>query len=175
MKGMKMFCYAFLTAVLAGIVTLITWQMNGWPSPVGQPVTYVSFIAWAGYFLFGANVKGAWLAFCSAFVGALGAILMFVLSIAFGFSPWWAVPLAVVIAVIPLCYMEKIKPVSNVAAIFMGTGIYFSLSAAGAFADFDFSAARYCLIGLTEMLYIFIGFVAGWLTIQINIMCSKMK
>ena len=71
--------------------------------------------------------------------------------------------------------MEKIKPVSNVAAIFMGTGIYFSLSAAGGFADFDFSPTRYCIIGLTEMLYVAIGFVAGWLTIQINIMCSKMK
>ena len=174
MTGKKMFCYALLTAVLAGVVTLITWQMNGWPcSALGQPVTYISFISWAAYFLFGANVKNAINAFCSMTAGVIAAILMFVLSITFGFVPWWAVPAAVVILVIFMMYADKVKPINNVAAVFMGTGLYFSLSAAGAFTDF--SIAQYVLVGLTELLYIFIGFAAGWLTIQFNIMCSKMK
>ena len=173
MTGKKMFCYALLTAILAGIVTLITWQMNGWPSSSGKPVTYISFISWAAYFLFGANIQGAGKAFCSMIGGIIAAVLMFVLSIAFGFAPWWAVPLAVIILVFFMMYAEKVKIINNVAAVFLGTGIYFSLSAAGAFDGFTF--AQYALVGLTELIYVFIGFTAGWITIQFNIMCSKMK
>ena len=173
MKGKKMFCYALLTAILAGVVTLATWQMNGWPSSVGKPVTYITFISWAAYFLFGANIKGASKAFSSMIAGIVAAILMFVLSILFGFVPWWAVPLAVVILVIFMMYAEKVSLINNVAAVFMGTGLYFSLSAAGAFSTF--SITEYLLVGLTELVYVIIGFAAGWITIQFNIMCSKMK
>jgi hypothetical protein len=67
---------------------------------------------------------------------------------------------------------EKVTIFNNVAAVFVGTGIFFSLSAAGAFADFNL--AQYALVGATELLYTLIGFVAGWLTIQFNIWVSKM-
>jgi hypothetical protein len=173
MTNKKLIVYAVLTAVLAGIVTLVTWQMNGWPIPIGKPLTYVSFISWAGYFLFGASPKGALKAFTSIIAGIVAAVLMFVLSIAFGFAPWWAVPLAVTIMVIPMMLCEKVKPFNNVAAVFVGTGRYFSLSAAGAFADF--SLMTYVMVGLTELVYVLIGFVAGWLTIQFNIWVSKPK
>jgi len=174
MSGKKMFFYALLTAILAGVVTLVTWQLNGWPSSAGKPVTYVSFVTWAAYFLFGANVKGAVNAFCSMIAGIVAAILMFVLSLQFGFIPWWAVPLAVSILVVPMIYAEKLKLINNVAAVFMGTGIYFSLSAAGAFAG-QYTIEEYVIVGLTQLLYTLIGFTAGWVTIQFNIMCSKLK
>jgi VIT1/CCC1 family predicted Fe2+/Mn2+ transporter len=47
-----------------------------------------------------ANVKGAVRAFTSMIAGIVAGALMFVLSLAFGFTPWWAVPLAVIIMVI---------------------------------------------------------------------------
>ncbi len=166
MSFKKLLIYAFLVALLAGVVTLVTWQMNGWPTQVGQPLTYITFIAWASYFLFGANVKGAAKAFSSITAGIIAAILMFVLSLAFGFVPWWAVPLAVVIMVVPMMLCERVKIVDNVAAIFLGTGIYFSLSAAGAFQGF--TLAQYALVGATELIYVLIGFIAGWVTIFIN-------
>jgi hypothetical protein len=177
MTGKKMFCYALLTAILAGVVTLVTWQMSGWPAggllAKSQAATYISFVSWAAYFLFGANVKGAINAFCSIIAGIISAILMFILSLAFGFVPWWAVPLAVTILVLFMMYFEKIKPINNVAAVFLGTGIYFGLSAAGAFEGY--TIAQYALVGVTQLIYVLIGFAAGWLTIQFNIICSKMK
>jgi len=173
MKAKNLLVYACLTAILAGLVTLLTWQMNGWPSVAGQPVTYISFISWAAYFLFGADIKGAAKALSSMVAGVVAAILIFVLSIAFGFAPWWAVPLAVVILVVPMCFGEKVKIINNVAAIFMGTGIYFSLSAAGAFGD-EFTFKTYAIVGLTTLLYVAIGFAAGWVTIQFNIFASKL-
>ncbi len=173
MSTKKLVIYATLTAALAGIVTLITWQMNGWPSMASQPLTYVSFISWASYFLFGANVKAAAKAFSSIIAGIIAAILIFVLSLAFGFVPWWAVPLAVFILVIPMMLAERVKIINNVAAIFLGTGLYFSLSAAGCFETY--SLTEYIVVGLTELIYVFVGFAAGWLTIQFNIMVSKNK
>lgn len=171
MKFSKLFIYAVLTALLAGVVTLITWQMNGWPTAAGQPLTYVSFCAWASYFLFGANIPGAVKAFSSMIAGIIAAILIFMLSIAFGFVPWWAVPLAVTILVVPMLLCEKVSICNNVAAIFLGTGLYFSLSAAGAFPDFTF--ATYLNVAIAELLYVAVGFIAGWITIQFNIMVSK--
>lgn len=173
MSMKKLTVYATLTALLAGVVTVVTWQMNGWPTVAGQPLTYLSFVAWAAYFLFGANVQGAVKAFTSMLAGIIAAILMFALSIAFGFAPWWAVPLAVFILVIPMMFCERIPIFSNVAAVFMGTGLYFSISAAGGVAGFTID--QYLLVGATELFYVLIGFAAGWLTIQFNIMASKEK
>ncbi len=173
MSMKKLFIYALLTAILAGIVTLITWPMNGWPTIANKSLTYISFIAWASYFLFGANVKAAIKAFTSIVAGIVAAILIFVLSLAFGYTPLWAVPLAVAILVVPMMMAEKVEPINNVAAIFMGTGIYFSLSAAGCFEAFTLT--EYVVVGLAELFYILIGFVAGWITIQFNIMVSKNK
>ncbi len=173
MKGGKFFLYTILMAVLAGVVTLVTWQMNGFLVPSSTPLTYITFIAWAGYFLVGANIKDAAVAFASCVPGILAAIFMFVLSILFGFSPWWAVPVAVVILVPFMCYCEKVKPIRNTAAVFLATGIYFSLSAAGAITEFTFKG--YALAGITELVYILIGFIAGWVSIQIFTFCSKLK
>ncbi len=173
MTTKKLLVYAVLTAVLAGVVTLVTWQLNGWPIAVGKPLTYISFISWACYFLFGANPKAALRAFTSIIAGIIAAILMFVLSIAFGFTPWWAVPLAVVIMVIPMMLCERVKPFNNVAAVFVGTGMYFSLSAAGAFPDF--TVGTYCMVGLAELVYVLVGFIAGYLTIVFNGWISKSK
>ncbi len=171
MKGGKFFLYAILMAVWAGIVTLGTWQMNGLIVPSSTPLTYITFIAWAGYFLIGANVKSALLAMGSAVAGIIAAILMFVLSLAFGFTPWWAVPVAVVIIVPFMMYCEKVKPISNTAVVFLATGIFFSLAAAG---SVQFTAAGYALAGLAELVYILCGFIAGWVSIQLFTFCSKL-
>lgn len=171
MKGTKFFLYAILMALLAGVITLITWQMNGFLVTSSTPLTFITFIAWAGYFLIGANVKAALTALGSSVAGILAAILMFVLSLAFGFAPWWAVPLAVVIIVPFMMYCEKVKPVSNTAVVFLTTGVFFGLAAAGAV---QFTPLGYALAGLAELVYIAIGFIAGWLSIQLFTFCSKL-
>jgi len=162
--------YAILVSLLAGIATLATWQMGGWPTAAG-PLTYVSFICWAAYFLFGANPKDCGKAFLSIIVGIIGAIIIFVLALAFGFSPWWAVPLAVFIIVIFLLLCGRVPLIGNVPAIFLGAGLYFSLSSAGAFVDFTME--QYLLVGGAQLFYVLVGFVAGWLTIQLNNLLTK--
>jgi|GEM_PF-1710301 hypothetical protein len=170
MKGSKFFLYAVLMAVLAGVVTLATWQMNGFLVQSSTPLTYITFVGWAAYFLIGADVKSAVLAAGSAVAGIVAAIFMFVLAIAFGFAPWWAVPVGVIIVVPFMIYCEKVKPISNTSIIFMSTGLYFSLAAAGALPAF--TPATYAMAGIAELVYMIIGFIAGWLSIKIVGLCS---
>lgn len=175
MKGGKFFLYSILMALLAAVITLITWQMNGFVVETSTPLTYITFVAWAAYFLIGANPKDAAVGLASAVAGIVAAALMFVFSILFGFVPWWAVPVAVFIIVPFMCYCEKVKPIRNTSMVFMATGLYFSLSAAGAFNGPGFTFQGYCLAGIAEVVYIVIGFVAGWASIQIFTFCSKLK
>ncbi len=133
---------------------------------------YITFCSWATYFLIGANVRDGILALGSAVAGILAAIFMFILAICFGFDPWWAVPLAVFILVPFMIYCEKVKPIRNVSAVFMSTGLYFSLSAAGAFNDLGFTAQGYAFVGIAELIYMVIGFIAGWASIKLNNFCS---
>ncbi len=168
MKGKSFFVYAILMGLLAAVVTLITWQMDGLLVKAGTPLTYITFCSWATYFMIGANVKDGILGVCSAVAGIVAAILMFILAINFGFTPWWAVPLAVFIMVPFMIYCEKVKPIRNVSAVFIGTGLYFSLSAAGAFNDLGFTAKGYVFVAIAELIYMVIGFIAGWASIRIN-------
>jgi hypothetical protein len=163
--------YSVLTGVLAGVVTLVTWQMGGFLVTGGTPLTYISFCAWAAYFLFGAAPKPALHAFSSIAFGIVAAILIFVVAIAFGFVPWWAVPVAVAILVVFMMWLEKVPPASNVAAVFLGTGLYFSLSAAGVFQG-KFTLQNYVTVGIVELIYVAIGFIAGWLTILLAGWCT---
>lgn len=172
MKGGKFFLYSILMGILAGIITLITWQMNGFIVQSATPLTYITFCSWAAYFLIGANPKAALLGLGSAVAGIIAAVLMFVLSLAFGFTPWWAVPLAVVIIVPFMIYCEKVKPISNTSVVFLATGLFFSLAAAG---SVEFTFTGYVLAGVAELVYMIIGFVAGWASIQIFTFCSKIK
>lgn len=163
--------YSILMGLLAGVVTLVTWQMSGFLVTGATPLTYVTFCAWAAYFLFGAAPKPALHALSSMAFGIVAAIAMFVLSIAFGFVPWWAVPLAVVILVIPMMWLEKVPPASNIAAVFLGTGLYFSLSAAGVFQG-NFTVQMFLTVAIVELIYVAIGFIAGWLSIQLGTWCG---
>ena len=105
MKTGKLVVYAVIVAALAGIVTLITDVMQAAGIiTTDASLTFITFICWATYFVFGANLKGAWSAFLGFIVGIVAAILMFVLAGQFagmGMNVGLvAIPLAVFILVI---------------------------------------------------------------------------
>lgn len=169
MKAGKMVFYAVSIAVLAGLVTLLTdlLQMGGIIT-TDASLTFVTFICWAAYFLFGADLKGAWSGFLGLIVGIIAAILMFVLVGVFagmGLSVGIvAIPLAVIILVIFMLLCEKLPYFNNVAAIFLGTGIFFGLMGTP-----NIAAKGYFVVLLGELFYAAIGFAAGWLTIKIRV------
>ena len=170
----KQFVYALLTAILAGIITYVTQAMAGWPIPAceGNGLTYICFVCWACYFVCGCNVKGAINWFLSMVAGVIAGILMFVITFALmgvGMGYLIAVSIAVIIMVIPMMFYDRVN--LNGAGVFVGTGLFFSLNAAGALTTF--TMADYLLVGGTELLYSIIGLAAGWMTIKFAGMVTK--
>lgn len=169
----RLLIYAILIAVLAGIVDLATnlLQVSGFVSGTTS-LTFVTFICWAAYFLFGASPKGALSAFLGFIIGIVSAIAMQVVAgnlISRGME--WStlgVPLAVFIVVIFMVLFEKVPFFNNVAAIFLGTGLFFGLSSIP-----DIAAKGFTAMATGELVYALIGFTAGWLTIMIRINVEK--
>ena len=168
MKTEKLVLYAVCVAALAFLVDLITniIQSTGFITP-DSSLTFVTFIVWAAYFLFGASPKGAVSGFLGIFAGVLAAIAIYVLVGIFagvGMNVGLlAIPLAVFTLVIFMLLLEKAPYFNNVAAVFLGTGVFFGLMGTPAIAE-----AGYGMVLVGEMVYAAIGLFAGWLTIQIR-------
>jgi uncharacterized membrane protein YuzA (DUF378 family) len=183
MKVGQQFLYAVLTAVLAGVVTLATQAMAGWPvygvdlSMAGaRAMTFISFGTWACYFAAGANVKGALNWLYSMIVGIIAAIFMFALTYAwFGAMGYLgAVSVAVIVVVFFMMWYDKIK--INGAGLFIGTAFYFALAGCGVFGaltDGIPGFKEYMIVAFAEIVYTIIGLCAGWLTIFFAVNCSK--
>lgn len=169
MKFGKLFFYAVVIGVLAGIVDLITNILQGAGIvATDASLTFVSFIFWAAYFLFGANPKAAGKAYLGVIAGIVCAIIIFALVgplAGLGLSiSIIAIPLAVTIGVLLMCLCEALPPFSNVAAVFLGAGTFF-----GIFGTPALGVKGYLLAGVGELIYVAIGFIAGWLTVQIRV------
>jgi hypothetical protein len=64
--------------------------------------------------------------------------------------------------------LEKAPYFNNVAAVFLGTGVYFGLMGTPAIA-----ATGYWVVMAGELVYAAIGLAAGWLTILIRVAVDK--
>jgi hypothetical protein len=173
MKTGKLILYAVIVAVLAGVVVLVTdlIQMTGFVTGKAS-LTFITFICWASYFLVGGTPKAAGKAFLGFIVGIVSAILMFLLVTAFAGGGMdvliLAIPLAVVIIVPFMCLAEKAGPFNNVAAVFAGTGMFFGLMGIP-----DIAATGYIMVGLGQLVYAFIGLLAGFITVAIRVAIEK--
>lgn len=173
MKTEKLLIYAVSIAALAGIVDMVTnvMQASGIVSTTTS-LTFITFICWASYFLFGASPKGAISGFLGFTIGIISAILMFVLAGIFigkGMDVnTLGIPLAVFVVVIFMCLFEKVPYFNNVAAIFLGTGMFFGLMGIP-----DLATKGFGIVAAGELIYAALGFVAGWLTIVIRIAIEK--
>lgn len=173
MKTEKLFIYAICIAALAGFVDLSTNLLQGFGIITTEAsLTFITFISWAAYFLLGANLKGAFSGILGIIVGISAAILMFLLVGVFATNgldvATVAIPLAVFVLVIIMLLFEKVPYFNNVAAIFLGTGMFFGLMGIPAVA-----AEGYLMVAVGELLYASIGFAAGWFTIAIRIAVEK--
>ncbi len=169
MKLGKLFFYAVVIGIFAGVIDWITNLLQGAGIVTsGASMTFVTFIFWASYFLFGADPKAAGKAFLGIFAGIICAVVIYVLVgplAAQGLSvPHLALPIAVFIGVILMLMCEALPPFSNVAAVFLGAGTFF-----GVFGTPAIGETGYLMAGLGELIYCAIGFVSGWITVLIRV------
>ncbi len=118
------------------------WNGFGW----------ISFQAWALYFICGGTVKGGVRTFLSWVAGIAGSILIMMLAGKFGSLGFWATPLSLLILVIPVICLERVPWFSFVPGLFIGAGAYFAMMSYvvtdGSFAKAAVVELTYCLIGL---------------------------
>jgi hypothetical protein len=117
---MKQFLSAITIGTLAALAIFTSFSFQ-WP-------TWVLFIAWLSYYIFGKSLKSALYAFLPITAGiSLGITIQLLgdaLSLYFGAIGF---PIAVFICITSLAYLSKIKILSNVPAWFMGLIIFFSV------------------------------------------------
>ena len=132
---------------------------------------WVTFQAWAMYFLAGCTVKGGIRTFLGYVLGLLSAIIIMNLAGAFSSTGFWMVPIAVLIMVIPMCSLERANSyIDFVPAVFVSSAVLF------AFAQIYSGNTLTDLTNysITILVYCAIGMVLGYITISIRTAYEKM-
>jgi hypothetical protein len=129
---------------------------------------WVTFQAWALYFLAGGTVKGGARTFFGYVIGIISAILIINLAGALGSTGFWAVPLAVLVMVIPMCSMERANAyIDFVPAIFVSSAVIF------AFGQIYGDKTTMTTSAITILVYCAIAMILGWVTVSLRVAYEK--
>ena len=146
---------AFLAFLIVCIDNLIKSLM---PIGADKGFTYIAFVAWAVYFFSGCTGKGGIRAAIGYVIGITFSIGIILLGGLFSPTGSFAVPLAVLVVVFIVLYLEKVPWVDLIPAMFVASGCYFGIMTYVPEASFGTAA-------FAELVYGFIGLLFGWITI----------
>lgn len=140
-----------LTMGFTGAIAVLTASYFGLP-------TWVLFMAWVSYYLFGTKTKTAFLILIQQVFGILiamtiqylGAFLSETLGV-FGFS------IVVFIVMIGVFYISKLKYLNNIPAYFLGMIVWF-----GSNSEIDINILS--LLGITLLS----GYAFAWINVSIS-------
>jgi len=129
---------------------------------------WVTFQAWAMYFLAGGTTKGGLRTFFGYAMGILAAIVIIYLFIGMNSSlAFWALPMAVLIVVIPMCSAERAPELfSFVPALFVSSAVFFAFGKL-------YPEASMTAKAITIMVYCAIGMIYGYATVNLRVMYEK--
>lgn len=130
-----------------------------------QLPSWVLFIAWVSYYLFGKSLKSALYTIIPITSGIIMGIMIKLLGA--GFSQHLGIlgfPLAVFILITSLTYLSKIKWLDNIPAWFIGLIIFF-----GVHPNIEFKPIMLIFISIT------LGFIFAFLNDRITIFIKKNK
>jgi hypothetical protein len=119
-------------AAQAFTMMLITPYIPGTPAAIGAGlITWISFQAWAMYFLAGCNPKMGAKTLAGYAGGIVASIAIFELGGALsglnGATTPWGLYLAVFLVVVPVICAEKVPGLDFVPSWFVGAGVFFAL------------------------------------------------
>ena len=129
---------------------------------------WVTFQAWAMYFMAGCTLKGGMRTFLGYVMGIIAAILIIKLAGLLGSTGFWAVPLAVFVIVIPMCSMERAHSLIDfVPALFVSSAVFFAFTQL-------FPTESFRNYSIVILLYCAIGMIYGIVTVELRGMYEKM-
>jgi hypothetical protein len=151
---------AIFIGVQACIIQIIDQCLCLYVEPVGNKgFGWISFQAWAVYFLAGCTVKGGIKSFIGYFIGMIASIVIMKGAGILSFLGFLSVPLVLLILVPAIIYLELAPDLLNlVPAVFVGAGVYFGFKS---YVD----GATFTNVLVTESIYCVLGLVFGWATV----------
>lgn len=153
---------AFTMMVIAPFIPLT-------PAAVGAGlITWISFQAWAMYFLAGCNIKMGFKTLIGYLGGIIASIAIFelwkVLSMLDGKTPW-GLYVAVFIVVVFVISAQKVPGIDFVPSYFLGAGVFFALMTYLKKPEAMSTFGWYTNLAIPEMVACAIGLVFGWVTV----------
>lgn len=149
-RVMKSFLQALTLGLLAGLASLLTFSAD-------LP-TWVLFLGWTSYFLFGQKTKSTFYVYIQQLIGILLAISIIYfgnfLSERLG-SQWFHCSVFVIL--FGVFYVTKFKIFNELTAYFLGMVVWFGL-------DTDPTLEKILKVTVT----LFTGFLFGWINTNIN-------
>ncbi|THD31491.1 MAG: DUF1097 domain-containing protein [Flavobacterium johnsoniae] len=147
---MKSFFQALTLGILAGMASLITF--------LSDLPTWILFLGWTSYFLFGQKTKSFFYVYTQQLIGVLLAILIIYLgnflSERLG-SQWFHCSVFVIL--FSVFYVTKLKVFNDLTAYFLGMIIWFGLAT-------DPTLEKILIVAVT----LFTGFLSGWINLNLN-------
>lgn len=159
MTAKKYFPIALFIGLQAAVLQAIDQSICASIAPLLAGGGWISFQAWAMYFLGGCTVKGGIRALIGYVIGMVASIAIMVGGGMLGGLGFWAMPVILLILVPVILYLD-IAPelVSFVPAVFVGAGVFFGVMS-------YIPGATFMNAFIGEGIYCVIGLVFGWLTI----------
>ena len=114
-------------AVLAFLLMLVNLGASHCPNYGKYFVIWVAFQAWAMYFMAGCTLKNGVKVMLGYLGGAVASIAIMELGGVLGFLGEMAMPVAVLIIVVPVICSERVPMFDFVPAWFVGAGVFFAL------------------------------------------------
>ncbi|KIO51622.1 MULTISPECIES: DUF1097 domain-containing protein [Flavobacterium] len=117
---MKTFQTAIIFGLFGAVAVSISFAAQ-WP-------TWVMFIAWVSYYIFGRNIKNSAFAFIQIILGILMGVLIQLTGMFLGsYLGAIGLPVSIFIFIGSLAYISKIKSLSTIPAWFLGLIVFFGI------------------------------------------------
>ncbi|VXA91875.1 conserved membrane hypothetical protein [Flavobacterium sp. 9AF] len=117
---MKQFLTAIIMGACGALAVFVSFSLQ-WP-------TWVLFIAWVSYYLFGKSIQSAVLALIPITAGiAMGILIQLLGKTLGGYLGSAGFPLSIFLLIGALAYLSKIKFLNNIPAWFIGLIIFFGV------------------------------------------------
>ncbi len=159
MTAKKYLPIALFIGLQAAVLQAIDQSICASIAPLAAGGGWISFQAWAMYFLGGCTPKGGARALIGYVIGMVASIAIIFCGGQLGALGFWAMPLVLLVLVPIILYLDIAPEMINfVPAVFVGAGVFFGIMSyipGATFANAFMGEGLYCIIGLAF----------GWLTI----------
>lgn len=161
MKIVKHTPIALFVGLQACVIQMIDNVLHGvLPPAENVGFSWVSFLAWATYFMAGCTIMNGVRAFFGFVMGIIASMVIITMGGgAFASLGFFAFPAAILIVAWLLFYLELAPELlSFIPAVYIASGAFFGCMN-------YVPGATFSKIFLTEMVYLTLGLIFGWMTI----------